>query len=151
MDLARNRSALQFSRCAQDAAGAKLPRPDFLGAAVKNSVFSNPYQEEEQAKQAILEKHVKMVPTKTDTVVINGKKICWNYRKGKCRFGHKCQFAHDSDLQRTEEERNEKAEMVAVSEPKPKKPKKRPGLTQGLAPGKKVMKTFYKQQKQPLC
>jgi len=29
---------------------------------------------------------------------INGKTICWQYRKGKCRFGHNCKFAHDSDI-----------------------------------------------------
>lgn len=28
----------------------------------------------------------------------NGKKICWNYRKGRCRFGSNCTYAHDSDL-----------------------------------------------------
>lgn len=26
------------------------------------------------------------------------KKICWNFRKGRCRFGSKCTFAHDSDV-----------------------------------------------------
>ena len=29
---------------------------------------------------------------------IGNKKICWNFRKGRCRFGHKCTFAHDSDV-----------------------------------------------------
>jgi hypothetical protein len=29
--------------------------------------------------------------------MINGKKICWNNRKGRCRFGHNCKFAHDTD------------------------------------------------------
>lgn len=44
------------------------------------------------------------VPGKDNTVMINGKKICWNYRKGKCRFGHNCKYAHDSDIQKTNEE-----------------------------------------------
>ncbi|EEB15459.1 hypothetical protein Phum_PHUM369760 [Pediculus humanus corporis] len=35
----------------------------------------------------------------TDVKIVNGKKICWNYRKNKCRFGHNCKYAHDSDLQ----------------------------------------------------
>lgn len=35
-----------------------------------------------------------------------GKKICWNYRKGRCRFGHNCKFAHDSDLQKSKEQLN---------------------------------------------
>ena len=29
---------------------------------------------------------------------IGNRKICWNFRKGRCRFGHKCTFAHDSDV-----------------------------------------------------
>lgn len=24
--------------------------------------------------------------------------MCWNFRKGRCRFGSNCTFAHDSDL-----------------------------------------------------
>lgn len=106
-----------------------------------------------------------MVPTKKDTTVINGKKICWNYRKGRCRFGHKCAFAHDSDLQKSEEElesSNNVKETVVCQNSIPEnipqnvkdeigKKKKRPGLTQGLTPGKKVMKMFNKQQNQPLC
>lgn len=44
------------------------------------------------------------VPGKDNTQMINGKKICWNYRKGRCRFGHNCKYAHDSDIQKTTEE-----------------------------------------------
>ena len=32
------------------------------------------------------------------TTKIGSKKICWMFRKGRCRFGHKCTFAHDSDV-----------------------------------------------------
>lgn len=32
-----------------------------------------------------------------NTTTFNGKKICFNHRKGRCRFGHNCKFAHDSD------------------------------------------------------
>lgn len=109
-----------------------------------------------------------MVPTKNDTTTINGKKICWNYRKGRCRFGHKCAFAHDSDLQKTDEELEKEREnsikesLICQSNNTPdkvtqnvgddvKSKKKRPGLTQGLTPGKKVMKMFNKQQNKPLC
>lgn len=106
-----------------------------------------------------------MVPTKEETKVINGKKICWNYRKGRCRFGHNCSFAHDSDLQKTPEELEEANKVQTsvvcqnnqnipekISEEQNKdnvsnKKKKRPGLTQGLVPGKKVMKLFHKQDK----
>lgn len=80
-----------------------LPTPDFDSATtlLRTSVFSNPFVEAERAKSAILEKHVKMTPTLDDTKTINGRKICWNYRKGRCRFGHNCAFAHDSDLHRS--------------------------------------------------
>ena len=143
--------------------GSKLPRPEFgiAGAtAVKNSVFSNPFVEAENAKKAILEKHVKMTPTKDEVKMINGKKICWNFRKGRCRFGHNCKFAHDSDLQKrdadqqdsdqvplpnqvvTDEETEQDSENVKFVR------KKRPGLTQGLVPGKKVMKMYKKQSPQ---
>lgn len=145
----------------------KLPGPDFGSSST--SVFSNPFIEAENAKKAILEKHVKMVATKEDTKIINGKKICWNYRKGRCRFGHKCAFAHDSDLQKTAEELEEENKLqttvicqnglsknivlpdTANFEPNndaktANAKKKRPGLSQGLAPGKKVMKMFHKQQ-----
>lgn len=144
-----------------------LPTPDFNGTpTLKTSVFSNPFVEAEKAKSAILEKHVKMTPTLDDTKMINGKKICWNYRKGKCRFGHKCTFAHDSDLHRS------KAELDALNAPQetlicqaqhtngpPHEEvevdqennqttlkRKRPGLSQTLVPGKKVLKMYRAQQ-----
>lgn len=134
---------------------------------MKTSVFSNPFVEAEKAKSAILEKHVKMTPTLDDTKMINGRKICWNYRKGRCRFGHNCTFAHDSDLHRTA------AELEAIRAPQEtvicqtqyngqlpindddevdqennqmNKRKKRPGLSQSLVPSKKVLKLYKAQQ-----
>lgn len=130
---------------------------------VKNSVFSNPFVEAENAKKAILEKHVKMTPSKDETTMINGKQICWNYRKGRCRFGHRCKYAHDSDIQRIEQEEDgamnnnqpeqtvqaggQDEEIVDKISPDTKQSKKkRPGLAQGLVPGKKVMKMYKDQQ-----
>jgi hypothetical protein len=134
---------------------------------MKTSVFTNPFVEAEKAKSAILEKHVKMTPTLDDTKMINGRKICWNYRKGRCRFGHNCTFAHDSDLHRSA------AELEAIRTPQETvicqtqyhkqvginddeevdqennqthKRKKRPGLSQTLVPGKKVLKLYKAQQ-----
>ncbi|XP_022194218.2 uncharacterized protein LOC111051905 [Nilaparvata lugens] len=144
----------------------KLPLPKFDpdGASpIKNSVFVNPFVEEENAKEAILEKHVKMIPAKSDVTNINGKKICWMYRKGRCRFGHNCRYAHDSDLHLAESnaeigEKDKSSDSVndnsvssATSETPIdtsalKKKKKRPGLSQTLVPGKKVM-NMYKKQK----
>lgn len=44
------------------------------------------------------------VPGKDNTQMINGKRICWNYRKGRCRFGHNCKYAHDTDIQKSNDE-----------------------------------------------
>lgn len=40
-------------------------------------------------------------------LTINGKKICWNYRKRKCYLGTQCPYAHDSDVPLTEEQLKE--------------------------------------------
>ncbi|KAI4460771.1 hypothetical protein MML48_5g00012919 [Holotrichia oblita] len=87
----------------------KLPTPGFISSnstenVLTTSVFKNPFVEAENAKQAILEKHVKMVNANDNSQFLNGKKICWNYRKGRCRFGHNCKYAHDSDLQKSKEQ-----------------------------------------------
>lgn len=146
----------------------KLPLPKFGEdgtVSVENSVFKNPFVEEEIAKSAILEKHVKMIPAKDDITQINGKQICWMYRKGRCRFGHNCKFAHDSDLYcETPTEtsdhvdantslvdllpssKTDKLDSSPDGSEAAKKKKKRPGLTQGLLPGKKVI-NMYKKQK----
>lgn len=63
------------------------------------SVFNNPFRAKEDRKRAILEQHVQMTSKQEDqTTKIGSKKICWMFRKGRCRFGHKCTFAHDSDV-----------------------------------------------------
>ncbi|XP_072030268.1 uncharacterized protein [Amphiura filiformis] len=73
-----------------------------------SSVFTNPFEKAEKQKLSILEQHVKLSSAeKTEAEM--GKKICWMYRKGRCRFGHKCKFAHDNDInvkQVTEEEQD---------------------------------------------
>ncbi|XP_022820131.1 uncharacterized protein LOC111352045 [Spodoptera litura] len=154
----------------------KLPKPTIGESSLQTSVFSNPFVEAELAKAAILEKHVKMVPGKDNTQMINGKRICWNYRKGRCRFGHNCKYAHDTDIQKSNDEiEAEKQKLKSVvcegagtmtAAPPPiavlesvlptddavwegatdKKKLKRPGLSQTLVPGKKVIK-MYKEQK----
>lgn len=153
---------------------APLPTPSFLKSTSQNtdipkgSVFTNPYIQAEHEKQAILEKHVKMVETKDNVKLINGKKICWNYRKGKCRFGHNCMYAHDSDLQKSVEQleaenqiqqtvlcQSKKVPQPSAQELKQiqseavmnKQKRKRPGLAQGLVPGKKVIKEYLKHKK----
>lgn len=147
-----------------------MPTPSF-GTENKvntsqNSVFKNPFTEAETSKEAALQKHVKMVENKDNTLAINGRKICWNYRKGRCRFGHNCKFAHDSDVALTKEQLEHKNSVnqfntiIKMSTDKPphllnesnveedespvRKKSKRPGLTQGLKPGKKVMRQYLK-------
>lgn len=123
----------------------KLPAPKFKEIGIANeSVFRNPYLEAERAKSAVLEKHVKMVPAKDYVTKVNGKNICWMNRKGRCRFGNKCKFAHDSELFNdpkhiNEGETNEESHNL-------KKKKRRPGLSQTLIPGKKVLKIFKKNE-----
>ncbi|XP_037068811.1 uncharacterized protein LOC119090122 [Pollicipes pollicipes] len=123
------------------------------------SVFSNPYRQAEDARRAILEKHVKLTTAPADLRQINGKQVCWNYRKGRCRFGRGCKFAHDSDLQRSGDEPAEPP-LTTTHEPGSKRPappvdglvpsKKRPGLSQTLVPGKKVVKMYNRTRKGPL-
>lgn len=145
-----------------------LPRPSFmveqedvkteLVGGVENSVFQNPFRAKEDRKKAILERHVEMTTKQEEQRTIDGKKICWNYRKGRCRFGSKCTFAHDSDVRPPPAQQKSSHIKVASfatgnDEPPPdpdaviecnKKPKKRPGLSEGIEPSKKAMKFHEK-------
>jgi hypothetical protein len=188
--------------------GPSLENPFRNSKSLKeDSVFQIEFREKEKTESAALERHVKMTPKVGTQTTINGKKICWNYRKGKCRFGHNCTFAHDSDIPLSSEEtgkveRKAKAKMQTLSSPKvssqyppdltpshsstispsayftaeaklggfkelsstvvddldessetanhhrgAKFGKKRPGLSQTLVPGKKVMKNYFDQKK----
>lgn len=92
----------------------------------------------------------------------NGKKICWNYRKGRCRFGSNCTYAHDSDLHVDNENAAHDAEQTpstAVANTTTatitnttthtfnkatasNKKQKRPGLGDSIIPSKKVIKSY---------
>ena len=115
-----------------------------------------------------MEQHVAMTKRQEDAKTIEGKKVCWNFRKGRCRFGHKCTFAHDSDVGL--KKRREEAEAIARAkgptieakatsssdakdvvvvdedggEDHSKPKKKRPGLSDGIVPSKKAMKFHNK-------
>ncbi|KAG4075287.1 hypothetical protein HA402_003078 [Bradysia odoriphaga] len=129
-----------------------LPSASFLlsgkcKGATDGHVFNNPYKDAENAKIASLEKHVKMVATEEHIQVKNGKKICWNYRKGRCRFGSNCTFAHDevelpSTTAETTQEMTEE-NRSNFSQPPNVKKKKRPGLGNSIVPSKKVMKHYH--------
>ncbi|EDV59403.1 uncharacterized protein Dere_GG10575 [Drosophila erecta] len=132
----------------------KTPAPKLPSAsqalaqgAGKGDVFSNPFLEAELHKTASLERHVKMVENDAHQKLKNGRKICWNFRRGRCRFGTSCQYAHDSDLSV-----DEAAEKVALPDhsvpvvveatPGNSNKRKRPGLGDALEPGKRVLKSY---------
>jgi len=152
-----------------------LPKPSYMqqeekvsGVKFDNSVFSNPFRAREDKKEAILEQHVEMTLKQGTGRTINGKKVCWNFRKGRCRHGHKCSFAHDSDLKSSvveslyspkyESGAQVSWEKVDTNTVQPLKMevkvedveegvterKKRPGLSDGLQPSKKAMKFHNK-------
>lgn len=76
----------------------KLPPPS-LNTCSGSSVFANPFKAQADQKLSALQKHVPLT-MQAKPSQIGGKKMCVSYRKdGKCRFGIKCKFAHDSDLQ----------------------------------------------------
>lgn len=62
-----------------------------------NSVFVTSFQRAEEAKQLILERHVKMTtPLKEETRPQQKKKsVCRSFQLGKCRYGYKCRYGHD--------------------------------------------------------
>lgn len=114
----------------------KLPAPNFKETGIINeSVFRNPYLEAERAKSAVLEKHVKMVPAKDYITKVNGKSICWMNKKGRCRFGNKCKYAHDSELYNNPKVINK--DKTNKDSHSLDQRKRRPGLSQSLIPGKK--------------
>ncbi|XP_043100130.1 uncharacterized protein si:ch211-113e8.11 [Puntigrus tetrazona] len=82
----------------------KLPPPPLGGsssggALTGSSVFANPFKELAEERLNVLQKHVPLTLQARPTQ-IDGKRICVAYRKdGRCRFGSRCKYAHDSDLQ----------------------------------------------------
>ncbi|XP_075541560.1 uncharacterized protein LOC142575792 [Dermacentor variabilis] len=139
----------------------KLPVPSFQSTNLgSSSVFNNPFREEENAQSSILERHVKMTTPVSQQTTVNGKQICWNYRKGRCRFGHNCKYVHDSDVVglsgSTQDPEPAEPEVVAASAAAPckvgndgasqKHKHKRPGLSDSVTPSKKAMKFYHKTQ-----
>ncbi|MCL4130541.1 UNVERIFIED_CONTAM: hypothetical protein GTU68_034722, partial [Idotea baltica] len=119
-----------------------------------SSVFYNPFKKEQEAKKSVLEKHVKLTTNPKDVLEINGKKICWNYRKGRCKFGHKCKYAHDSDLIGTGSAQNKSSqnstlndtydmpEDIMIQSETEELRKRKPGLAEGLIPNKRSRKMY---------
>ncbi|XP_012720940.2 uncharacterized protein si:ch211-113e8.11 [Fundulus heteroclitus] len=94
---AHNRSSAP--RPAADSIAPKKLPPPSLGASSDSGVFANPFRAQAERKLSALQKHVPLT-LHARPAQIGGKKVCVSYRKdGRCRFGIKCKFAHDSDLQ----------------------------------------------------
>ena len=158
-----------------------LPKPSFMqetekfsGVKFDNSVFSNPFRAREDKKVAILEHHVGVTNRQEAANTFNGKKVCLNFRKGRCRHGHRCKFAHDNDVRKEVSDSLYSAkydEAAQISHEKVEtdtRPllqvapttevvedleqegvissgkKKRPGLSDKLVPSKKAMKFHNK-------
>ena len=143
-----------------EVAKVQLPKPSFMqeqveikgrSTSVENSVFKNPFRDAENQKKAMLERHVEMTTKPEAQREINGKKICWNFRKGRCRFGAKCTFAHDNDVAKSnitqgtsKSQGLTEADEDGVIAESNKRPKKRPGLSSGLELSKKALKFHNK-------
>ncbi|XP_029950048.1 uncharacterized protein LOC115390348 [Salarias fasciatus] len=140
----------------------RLPSPP-LNACADSSVFSNPFRAQAEQKLSALQKHVPLT-MQAKPSHIGGKRMCVSYRKdGRCRFGIKCKFAHDSDLQTTaapsdchpsvNEEAAAQAEEEARSQETKEEQsegqqgkKRRVGLSNTLIPPKRAMKQYTMQR-----
>ncbi|XP_068111678.1 uncharacterized protein [Hyperolius riggenbachi] len=146
----------------------RLPAPCLgkHGGGNPGGVFSNPFQDEQQAQLSILERHVKLSDSNWSK---GGKGVCLAYqRDGRCRYGTKCKYSHGSDLppgatvpaqgelvgsSDTLEVKDPGGktgdvhcgEEVGEEIPAEKGKRKKPGLTNTLIPPKKSMKNYQKQ------
>lgn len=110
----------------------KLPLPDLEVPFTQQgqlSVFSNQYKEEEEAKKAVLERHVELSSTAPVTSAKQAKK----------------ERRHQSSF--SSQRKGKQAPPDHVDEERPKvKRKRHSGLSGTLQPPKKFMQSFHKQQ-----
>ena len=107
----------------------KLPLPDLeipLSQQGKVSVFSSQYEEEEKAKEAVLERHVELSSAAPIVSSTQAKK--------EARKGH-----------RLSAPRSRQIECKGEDQPKVKR-KRHAGLSGTLQPPKKFMQSYHKQQ-----
>ena len=108
----------------------KLPLPDLevpLSQQGKVSVFSSQYEEEERAKEAVLERHVEL--SKAAPLVSKTQ------AKKEARKGHRSSIP-----------RNRHIKCVSDEEQPKVKRKRQAGLSGTLQPPKKFMQSYHKQQ-----
>lgn len=139
----------------------KLPPPSLLTCS-DSSVFSNPFKAQADQKLCALQKHVPLTEQAKPSH-IGGRRVCVSYRKdGRCRFGIKCKFAHDSDLQTPVPPSDcqpkdtplthaggSQSVQPGPNEEQPEEQsvkKRRVGLSNTLIPPKRAMKQYVKQR-----
>ncbi|XP_077426940.1 uncharacterized protein LOC144055111 [Vanacampus margaritifer] len=154
-----NRSQSSLASASSTTSPHKLPPPSLHGCS-ESSVFDNPFKAQAEKKLSALQKHVPLT-MQAKPSQIGGKRICVTYRKsGRCRFGIKCKFAHDSDLQTavipndshaTFSDEGETGSRTGSSQKPPKEAdesegqrakKRRVGVSDTLIPPKKAMKQY---------
>ncbi|KAK1791688.1 hypothetical protein P4O66_013181 [Electrophorus voltai] len=150
------------------AVSPKLPPPPLEalgpgGLPAGSSVFANPFKQKAEERLNVLCKHVPLT-LQARPIQIGGKRMCMAYRKdGRCRFGSRCKFAHDSDLQSTTGLTDEPAvpedhtdSGVAVSEgdreeeENHRRKKQRVGLSDSLVPPKRALRQYTMQRDRTL-
>lgn len=110
-------------------------------------IIGNRFAQEERAKKALYEKHVKMTEDK-----ITSQPHCFKFRKGACRKGDKCRFRHDLGLQvpsyNSEADNKAQYEAAVIQQPPgPSLPqKKKAGVTNTLYPAKKAKNALNEQR-----
>ncbi|XP_077575127.1 uncharacterized protein LOC144198134 isoform X1 [Stigmatopora nigra] len=160
-----NRSQSRLSSVPSKTSPQKLPPPS-LHSCSESSVFDNPFRAQAEQKLSALQKHVPLT-LQAKPSQIGGKKMCVSYRKsGRCRFGIKCKFAHDSDLQTATIPHDSQASLNEAMDAraftgslqKPRREaeqdesvdqrvkKRRVGVTDTLVPPKKAMKQYNTQR-----
>lgn len=111
---------------------AKLPLPDLevpVTQQGQSSVFSNQYKEEEEARNAVLERHVEL----SNTAPVNPSKLANKERK------------HHSSFNSRKKGRPVQSERVDEDQHTVKR-KRHAGLSGTLQPPKKFMQSFHKQR-----
>lgn len=102
-----------------------LPPPDLATASMKaddeknviyrskDSVFRSQYEREQEEAQRVLEQHVAMSDNQARLFERekDGKKICWNFRKGRCYKGHNCPLFHDGDLKKVKADESSRTQI----------------------------------------
>ncbi|KAJ3613970.1 hypothetical protein NHX12_017548 [Muraenolepis orangiensis] len=137
----------------------RLPPPPLGVCGSGSGVFSNPFKAQADHKLSVLQKHVPLT-MQAKPALIGGKRVCVAYRKdGRCRFGIKCKYAHDSDLQNPvsagfpasadpgpETADPSPGESRVRDDKGPPGKKKRVGLSNTLMPPKRALKQYALQK-----